>query len=83
MAKPAADLDDVLKRALALEPEARAALASELLESLDDSVDEDVEAAWRKELDERLGRIDRGETRPIPWDSARALIHSDDEPIPR
>jgi Putative addiction module component len=37
---------EILKDALALPTEARAALAESLLESLDTEVDEDAEAAW-------------------------------------
>lgn len=41
------DVSELLKKALALPPEARAALAGSLLESLDDEpADEGVEAAW-------------------------------------
>ena len=44
----------VLEEALRLPAEARAALAGHLLESLDDSVDEDVEMAWSKEIARRI-----------------------------
>ena len=37
------EVSDLLKKALALPPEARAALAGSLLESLDDTVDESAE----------------------------------------
>jgi hypothetical protein len=40
----------LLKEALKLSPEERAALAASLLESLEDAVDEDVEAAWATEI---------------------------------
>ena len=42
---------DILKRALALPPEARAAIAGSLLESLDETPpDPAVEAAWSEEI---------------------------------
>jgi hypothetical protein len=41
------DVSELLKKALALPPEARAALAGSLLESLDDTVDPSVEEAWK------------------------------------
>jgi hypothetical protein len=44
------DVSELLKKALALPPEARAALAGSLLESLDDAVDPSVEEAWKLEM---------------------------------
>jgi len=45
-------------------PEAdRAELARFLIESLDDSEDPDVEAAWDAELLSRVERIDQGKSR--------------------
>jgi hypothetical protein len=41
------DVSGLLKNALALPLEARAALAGSLLESLDDAVDPSVEEAWK------------------------------------
>jgi Putative addiction module component len=48
MAKDAAQ---VLEEALTLQPEARAALANSLLESIDSDIDEDAEAAGGKKLE--------------------------------
>jgi putative addiction module component (TIGR02574 family) len=50
----------VLKEALSLPPAARAALAGHLLDSLDDSIDEDAESAWSKEIERRIDEIDHG-----------------------
>jgi putative addiction module component (TIGR02574 family) len=48
--------------ALALPPDERAALAAELLESLDgDEADEGAAEAWEAEIARRLGEIERGE----------------------
>jgi len=41
---------DLLKKALALPAEARAALAGSLLESLDDTVAASAEEAWSQEI---------------------------------
>ena len=68
------DPTDLLKEALKLPPEARAALAGCLLESLDQEVDEDAEAAWQVEIDRRLREIDSGKVKPIPWSEARRKI---------
>ena len=64
----------VLEEALRLPAEARAALAGHLLESLDDSVDEDVELAWRKEIARRVDDLDRGKVKTVPWSVARRQI---------
>ncbi len=68
------DPTDLLKEALKLPPEARAALAGYLLESLDQEVDEGAEAAWHAEIDRRLGELDSGKVKPIPWSEARRKI---------
>jgi putative addiction module component (TIGR02574 family) len=64
----------VLKEALNLPPEARAALAGHLLDSLDDSVDEDAELAWSKEIARRIDDLDRGRVKTVPWSIARRQI---------
>ena len=64
----------VLKDALRLPIEARAALVGHLLESIDDSVDEDVELAWSKEIARRIDDLDRGKVKTVPWSVARRQI---------
>jgi putative addiction module component (TIGR02574 family) len=63
---------DILKEALKLPPEARAALAGTLLDSLDDIVDQDAETAWEAEILMRLKEIDEGKVNMVPWAEARA-----------
>jgi len=66
---------EVLKDALSLPAEARAALVDTLLESLDEvQVDDDAEAAWRQEIYHRLQQIDSGAVRLIPWDDAQSRL---------
>jgi putative addiction module component (TIGR02574 family) len=65
---------DILKEALKLPPEARAALAGTLLDSLDDIVDQDAETAWEAEIVMRLKEIDEGKVIMVPWAEARARI---------
>ena len=60
------ELDELLKRAMALPPEDRAAMASSLIESLDEAVDEDVEAAWNEEIKRRVDDIRSGRVKTIP-----------------
>jgi hypothetical protein len=58
---------EILKDALALPTDARAALAGSLLDSLDTKVDEDAEAAWAAELDS-------GAVKTIPWAEVRRRL---------
>lgn len=66
--------DELLIEALRLPVDARAALAGSLIESLDESVDEDAEAAWAREIERRVQELDRGTVRTIPWSEARRMI---------
>lgn len=43
------EISELLKRALALPPEARAALAGSLLESLEETLDASAEEEWGRE----------------------------------
>jgi putative addiction module component (TIGR02574 family) len=65
---------EILKDALALPPEARAALAGSLLESLDTEVDEDAEAAWAIEVSRRIAELDGGAAKSIPWAEVRRRL---------
>lgn len=68
------ETDKVLEDALKLPAEARAAVAGRLIESLDTDVDEDAEAAWSAEIARRLGELDSGAVKTIPWEKARRMI---------
>jgi putative addiction module component (TIGR02574 family) len=65
---------EILKEALALPPEARAALADYLWDSLDPEVDPDVEESWRQEIRRRLIDLNSGAVAAIPWAEARARL---------
>jgi putative addiction module component (TIGR02574 family) len=67
---------DLLKKALALPVEARAALAGSLLESLDDTVDETAEEQWNLEIASRIKELDPGKVKPTPWSehAGRSLL---------
>lgn len=60
---------DVLKeleqQAKALTPEERARLAEVLLESLQDAPIAEIEAAWDREIEQRVAAYDRGELKAI------------------
>jgi putative addiction module component (TIGR02574 family) len=64
----------VLLEALQLPPEARAALAGQLIESLDAEVDEGAEAAWSLEIARRLAELETGKVRSVTWAEARRQI---------
>ena len=64
----------MFQEALELPVEARAALAAELIATLDEEVDPDAEAAWSHEIRKRLDEVDSGAVRPIPWAEARRRI---------
>jgi putative addiction module component (TIGR02574 family) len=70
------DIEAVLAAALRLPAEARAAVAAELIQSLDEPEDsaEEVEAAWADEIRRRLDDVDAGVVTPIPWPEARRRI---------
>ena len=68
------DVSELLKKALALPPEARAALAGSLLESLDNTVGASAEEEWSREIARRIQELDSGKVKPIPWAEARRQI---------
>lgn len=68
------DISELLKKALALPVEARAALAGSLLDSLDETVDESAEAEWEKEISRRVAELDAGTAKTVPWTEVRRRI---------
>lgn len=68
------DISRILKEVMQLPPTARAALAGSLLESLDEELDADVEAAWEEEIARRVKEFDLSSVRPIPWSEVRRSI---------
>jgi putative addiction module component (TIGR02574 family) len=68
------EVAELLKKALALPVEARAALAGSLLDSLDDTVDASAEEEWNQEIARRIREFDSGKVKPIPWAEARRQI---------
>ena len=68
------DPSKLFKEALKLSPEARVVLATSLLESLDETVDEGAEAAWAEEIGKRIRELDSGAVTPVPWPEASRMI---------
>lgn len=69
------DSTQLLTEALRLSTEERAALAGELIQSLETEVDADAEAAWSAEIRARLDRVDAGTATTVSWAEARRRIH--------
>lgn len=67
----------LLEDALKLDVAERAELASELLASLDAETDEDAEAAWAAEIEERAARARSGEDPGKPWPEVRDRLERD------
>jgi putative addiction module component (TIGR02574 family) len=65
-------LDHFKTQLARLSADERAELAHYLIESLDDEVDPDAEAAWDTELARRLAEIESGETTGEP--AARVFV---------
>ena len=70
------DSRNLLAEALRLSDEERAALAGELIQSLEREVDADAEAAWSAEIRSRLDRVDAGTAKTVSWSEARRRIHA-------
>jgi putative addiction module component (TIGR02574 family) len=70
-------LDELSKKAKELAIEERAQLAQELLESVEQDTDPEVQAAWESEIATRIAKYERGEARLIPaaevFEAARRL----------
>jgi len=61
------EISDLLKRALALSPDERAALANTLLDSLESS-NESVQEAWDEEVARRIEDLKKGKAVTVPWE---------------
>jgi len=61
------ETDELLQKAMLLPAEDRAALASSLIDSLDQTVDEDAEIVWQQEISRRWEEVKSGKVKTIPW----------------
>lgn len=70
--------DELVERARALPAEDRARLAEELLASLHEDGDSEVEAAWDEEIRRRIEEIESGNAKLIPaeevFDEIRQML---------
>jgi len=73
------ETDEVLKKAMTLPPQDRAELASSLIDSLDEVMDEDAEVAWQREVVRRMDEVRSGRVKTVPWREVQrkgqALLH--------
>ena len=69
---------ELLQKALSLPDSERAELAGSLIDSLDTTIDPDVDAAWQEEIARRAGDVRSGKVSTVPWPEvqrkARALL---------
>ena len=66
--------DELRNAALTLPSQERAKLAHELLRSLDEPFDSDVDAAWVAELERRTRELADGSVEAVDWEIARERI---------
>jgi putative addiction module component (TIGR02574 family) len=74
--EPLTSVVEILRTALELPPDARAMLAGHLLESLDDSEQTEIDAAWSEEIERRIRDIDEGRVKLIPGEEVLAELRS-------
>jgi len=74
LARVSKEGEKLLEDALKLDLPERAALAAELLASLDGAPDEDAEAAWAAEIARRAARARSGDDPGRPWSEVRARV---------
>ena len=72
----ASQADWLVDEALALPADARLDLVDRLLESLNPSVDEELDRLWAAEAERRVRQVDAGETRLIPGEEVFARIRA-------
>lgn len=65
-------IDELKREALRLDPSKRADLAHELLVSLDDLPDSEIERLWLEEAARREAEVASGAVTPIPMDEVFA-----------
>lgn len=70
------DVKDLAAEALQLPLAARAELASQLLESLDDLSEKEIEQLWAAEAERRYAEFKAGRIEAIPADEVFAALRS-------
>ena len=70
------EVSELLKMAAKLPVAERAELAGSLIESLDETEDESVQAAWDAEIVRRMEDLNSGKIKPVSLGEARRRISS-------
>jgi putative addiction module component (TIGR02574 family) len=70
------EVNELLKKALALPVTERAELAGSLIESLDQAEDQSVADAWEAEIVRRMEDVDSGRVKPDSLDEFRRRLAS-------
>lgn len=68
--------DEIFHAALALSGEERATLADQLLQSLEEPDQQEVDRSWAREAEDRIAAYERGEIQAIPGDQVFADLKS-------
>lgn len=67
-----ASSSEIFRQALDLAERDRAMLAGLLIESLEgEEPDQDLEAAWKDEIQRRVRELDSGDVKTIPWEEVK------------
>jgi len=69
-------VEDLFRQASELNERDRATLAGLLLESLEHEDDEDVESAWKEEIEWRLAELDADRVQLVSWDAESSCCPS-------
>ena len=71
--------DRLLSALMQLSREDRGTIASRLLETLEPTVDPEVEAAWAEEIRIRVEEVQSGRVKGVSWPEARERIMADSD----
>lgn len=71
--------DDILSTAMRLPIVDRAEIATALIRSLDGEPEQEVEAAWAAEIEQRVARIRAGTARGRPWSEVKKRLEQPEE----
>ncbi len=58
----------IITEAMNLSSSERAQIAEELISSLDELPDEEVEKAWQAEINRRIDEVESGKVQCVPWE---------------
>lgn len=67
-------VEELFAQAKSLSPEDRARLAEELLESLEQDPDTEVEAAWDSEIEHRITKVVAGTAKLVAAEDVHAVV---------